>query len=163
MAETLDISSMSVNRYEPKRRNRWILAIEGIDAFLVKSAARPTITTEEVEIAFINSRRYLAGNTKFETMNVVLMDAIAPSAAQQVVEWIRLTFESVSSRAGYGDFYKRSIQLKMVDPVGTVVELWDITGAFITSANFGDLDYSGDAAPMEIALVLRFDNAVLQY
>lgn len=163
MAETLDISSMNANRYEPKRKNRWILAIEGIDAFLVKSAARPTITTEEVEIPFMNSRRYLAGNTKFESMNVVLMDAIAPSAAQQVIEWIRLTFESVSGRGGYGDFYKRSIQLKMVDPVGTVVELWDITGAFITSANFGDLDYSGDAAPMEIALVLRYDNAILQY
>jgi len=53
-------------------------------------------------------------------------------------------------------------QLKMLDPVGTVVELWDIKGAFITSAGFGDLSYeTGD--PSEISLTLRFDNAVLQF
>lgn len=163
MAEVLDVSALIPNKFEPKRKNRWLLAIEGIDAFLCKTAARPSMTTEEVEIPFINSRRYLAGNTKFETMNVVLYDAIAPSGAQQVIEWLRLHFESVSGRAGYADFYKRNIQLKMLDPTGTVVELWDITGAFIMTANFGDLDYSGDAAPMEIALTLRYDNCVLQF
>ena len=50
----------------------------------------------------------------------------------------------------------------MLDPVGTVVELWDIKGAFITSAGFGDLSYdAGD--PSEISLTLRFDNCVLQF
>ena len=60
------------------------------------------------------------------------------------------------------DFYKRDCQLKMLDPVGTVVELWDIKGAFITSANFQSLDYSGDEIMM-IDLTLKFDNCVLQY
>ena len=41
----------------------------------------------------------------------------------------------------YIDFYKRDIQLKMLDPIGTVVELWDIKGAIITSATFGSLSY----------------------
>ena len=35
-------------------------------------------------------------------------------------------------------------ELKMLDPVGTVVELWDIKGAFLQSANFGDLSYDGN-------------------
>jgi hypothetical protein len=78
------------------------------------------------------------------------------------MEWIRTHFESVSGRAGYADFYKRDIQLKMLDPVGTVVELWDIKGAFLTSANFGDLDY-GTQDPTDIQLTIRFDNCVLQY
>ncbi len=162
MAEVLDVSSLLPNRFEPKRKNRWILQIEGIDAFLLSTAARPTVTTEEIEMPFVNSVRYLAAKTRFNTINVTLKDAIAPSGAQQVMEWLRLCMETVSGRAGYADFYKRDVQLKMVDPVGTVVELWDIKGAFIRSANFGELSYD-DHAAMEIQLEIRFDNAVLQY
>ena len=66
-AETLDVSSMLPAKFEPKRKNRWVLMIEGIDAYIIKTTARPTITTEEVEVPFINSRRYLAGKTTFGT------------------------------------------------------------------------------------------------
>ena len=62
----------------------------------------------------------------------------------------------------FRSFYKRDIQLKMLDPVGTVVELWDIKGAFITEANFGEVTYE-DGGPMEISMTLRFDNCVLQF
>lgn len=162
MADTLDVTSMLPNKFEPKRKNRWVLMIEGIDAYIIKTTARPTISTEELAIPFINSTRYVAGKTTFSTMTVTLHDPIAPSGAQQVMEWIRLHFESVSGRSGYADFYKRDVQLKLLDPVGTVVELWDIKGAFITEANFGDLSYD-EGAPAEISITLRFDNAVLQY
>lgn len=161
-AETLDVTSMIPAKFEPKRKNRWVLMIEGIDAYLIKSTARPTISTEEQEIPFINSRRYLAGKTTFGTMAVTLHDPIAPSGAQQVMEWVRTHYESVSGRSGYADFYKRDIQLKLLDPVGTVVELWDVKGAFITEAGFGDLSYDG-AEMVEITLTLRFDNCVLQF
>jgi hypothetical protein len=95
-------------------------------------------------------------------MDITLHDPIAPSGAQQVTEWIRLCMEVVSGRAGYADFYKRNIQLKMLDPVGTVVELWDIAGAWITKADYGDLTYENGEL-VEIKLTLRFDIAVLQF
>jgi hypothetical protein len=162
MATTLDVTEMLPNKFQPLAKRQFVLAIEGIDAFLIKTAARPQYTTEEVAINWINSTRYIAGKTTFGTMAVTLYDAVAPSGAQQVMEWIRLCFESVSGRAGYADFYKRDIQVKMLDPVGTVVQLWDIKGAFITEANFNELTYEG-SDQTEIALTLRFDNAVLQY
>ena len=162
MAETLNVTDMLPNKFEPKRKFRWVFAIEGIDSFLMKTTARPTFTTAEQEIPWINSHRYIAGKTKFETITVTLHDAIAPSGAQQVMEWIRTHFESVSGRAGYADFYKRDCQLKLLDPVGTVVELWDMKGCMLTSSNFGELDY-GAEDPQEISLTIRFDNCVLQY
>lgn len=161
-AETLDVSAMIPTKFEPKRKNRWILMIEGIDAYIVKTTARPQMQIEEVAIPFINSHRYLAGKPTFQAMAVTLHDPIAPSGAQQVMEWVRTHFESVSGRAGYADFYKRDIQLKLLDPVGTVVELWDIKGAFILDANFGEVTYE-DHGPTEITLSLRYDNAVLQF
>ena len=162
MAETLAVSDMLPNKFEPKRQFRWVLAIEGIDAFIIKTATRPNISIEEVEIPFINHKRYIAGKASFETLSVTMHDPIAPSGAQQVMEWVRTHFESVSGRAGYADFYKRDIQLKMLDPIGTVVELWDIKGAFLTAADFGSLAYDAND-PAEISLTIQYDNCVLQY
>lgn len=162
MAETLSVAEMIPNKFEPKRKNRWVFAIEGIDAFLMKSAARPSVTINETPLSYINSTRYMAGKATFGDLSVTIYDPIAPSGAQQVMEWIRTHYESVSGRAGYADFYKRDCQLKMLDPVGTVIELWDIKGAHLTNVAFGDLGYDGDEAT-EINLTLRFDNCVLQY
>ena len=57
MAETLPVTDMLPNKFEPKRKFRWVFAIEGIDAFLMKTAARPNVTIEETEVSYINSTR----------------------------------------------------------------------------------------------------------
>ena len=162
MAETLSVQDMLPNKFEPKRKFRWVFAIEGIDAFLMKGAARPNVTIAEQALSFINSTRYIAGKATYAPISVALYDPIAPSGAQQVMEWVRTHFESVSGRAGYADFYKRDCQIKMLDPVGTVVELWDLKGCWLNSADFGELGYDAEE-PTEIALSIRFDNCVLQY
>lgn len=163
MAETLSVTDMLPNKFEPKRTNRWVLAIEGIDSFLITEVNRPTFTMGEKKIDFINSYRKVSiGRADMGDLSVKLHDPIAPSGAQQVMEWIRTHYESVSGRAGYADFYKRDVQIKLLDPVGTVVELWDVKGAFIKTANFGALSY-GDGDVMTISLTLAFDNCVLQF
>ena len=153
MAETLSVTDMLPNKFEPKRKFRWVFAIEGIDAFLLKTAARPTINTAAQEISFMNSTRFIAGKTKFDAISCTLHDPIAPSGAQQVMEWVRTHFESVSGRSGYADFYKRDCQLKLLDPVGTVVELWDLKGCFLESAAFVYLVYCAED-PAEISLTI---------
>ena len=162
MAQTLSVQEMLPAKFTPMMKRHFVFAIEGIDAFLIKTASRPEITTEEQTINWINSTRYVAGKTTFGAISVTLHDPIAPSGAQQVMEWVRLHFESVSGRAGYPDFYKRDIQLKMLDPVGTVIQLWDIKGAFLLSANFNEITYEGSDM-VEIALSIRYDNAVMQF
>jgi hypothetical protein len=163
MAETLNVTDLLPNKFEPKRKYRWVFAIEGIDAFLIKTAGRPGFTHTESTIKFINSIRYLAGRQTFDPISVTMYDPIAPSGAQQVMEWLRLHYESVSGRAGYADFYKRDCQIKLLDPVGTVIELWDLKGCYIQNAKFNDLSYDDDQTPMEINMSLRYDNCVLQY
>ena len=163
MAETLAVTDLLPNKFEPKRKYRWIFAIEGIDSFLIKKAARPSYTIANQEIKYINSIRYVAGRQTFEELSIDLYDPIAPSGAQQVMEWIRTHYESVSGRVGYADFYKRDVQLKMLDPIGTVVELWDLKGAMLTKADYGDLDYDNDGDPLTVSITLRYDNCVLQF
>ena len=50
----------------------------------------------------------------------------------------------------------------LMDPVGVAVEEWDIRGAFITDATFGDMDYAS-ADPVEISLTVQPDECILRY
>ena len=162
MAEVLEVQQLLADTYEPKRKFRWIIAIDGIDAFTTKTATRPQLTFDETVIDFINQKRYLSGKGTWAPLNLTLYDPIIPSAAQKVTEWIRLDWENVTGRMGYASFYKKTINLKLLDPLGTVVEDWELQGTWIQDANFNDLDYAV-SDPADIALVLRFDQAVLQF
>jgi hypothetical protein len=162
MTEILDTQSLLGQSFEPKRKFRWILSIDGIDAFTCKSTARPTYTTEPVEMGFVNMTRYVAGKTKVGTTSLTLYDPIDPSGSQKVMEWVRLHFDPATGRAAYQNFYKKDITLKMLDPVGAVVEQWTGYGGFITEANFGDLDYlAGEVA--EIAITVQCDRWVQEF
>ena len=95
MAETLSVQDMLPNTFEPKRKNRWIFALDGADSFLIKTASRPTMSFDEQTISYMNSKRYLAGLGTWGDLSLTLHDPIAPSGAQQVMEWVRTHFESV--------------------------------------------------------------------
>ncbi len=162
MAQILDVNTMLGTPYEPKRKFRWLINIEGVDSFVAKSAARPQVTFGSTVIDFINQRRYVAGKATWATMNLVLNDPIAPSASQKIMEWIRLCWENVTGRSGYAEFYKKPLTLQMLDPVGAVVEQWTLKGAWIMDANFNDLDYTSEDLA-DIALVIQYDQAILDF
>lgn len=159
MAEILENNQMLANTYEPKRKFRWTMEIDGIDAFTLKTGARPQMTFEETVIDHINTKRYVAGKGAYSPLNITLQDPIAPSAAQKAMQWVRLCYEVITGRMGYASMYKRDFSLKMLDPQGAVIEQWDIKGAWIQDINMGELDYaSSDNA--EISLVVRYDSAI---
>lgn len=162
MAEVLSVQQMLADTYEPKRKFRWIIAINGIDAFTAKTASRPQVVFDETIIEYINQKRYLSGKGTWQGLNLTLYDPIVPSASQKVMEWVRLNWENVTGRMGYAQFYKKVINLKLLDPVGAVVEDWELQGTWCQDVNFNDLDYSVSDA-VEIALVLRFDQAILNF
>ena len=162
MAELLDPSEIMFTPFEPKTQNRFIMYIEGIPAFTIKAMSRPIIQFDEVVLEHINIKRYLKGKGAWQPLEITLYDPIVPSASQAVMEWVRQHHESVTGRQGYSDFYKKDITFNLLGPVGDIVEEWTLKGAFIQSANFGDMDY-GTSDPVEIALTLQYDYAILQF
>ena len=162
MAELLDPSEIMFTPFEPKTKNRYIMYLEGIPSYLIKTANRPSITFEEVELNHINVKRYVKGKGAWEPIEITLFDPVVPSGAQAVMEWVRLHKESVTGRDGYSDFYKKDITINMLGPVGDKVEEWTLKGAYINDAQFGDLDFA-DSTAVEITLQLRYDYAVLQF
>jgi hypothetical protein len=159
---TLDPSEIMFTPFEPKTKNRFIMYIEGVPAYLIKTAKRPSIQFEEIVLDHINVKRHIKGKGTWQPIDVTLYDPVVPSGAQSVMEWIRLSHESVTGRDGYSDFYKKDVTFNLLGPVGDVVEEWVLKGTYIESADFGELDYSS-SDPAEITLSLRYDYAILQF
>ena len=162
MPELLEPQDIMFTPFEPKLKNRFIMQIDGINAYLIKSMNRPTLESDEVVLEHMNVTRYVKGKSRWQPLDIMLYDPIVPSAAQQVIEWVRLHHESVTGRDGYSDFYKKDITFNLLGPVGDVVEEWTLKGAFIQDATFGDLDFAS-SDPVEITLTLRYDYAILQF
>ena len=162
MPDLIDPSESMFTPFEPKVKHRFIMYIEGVPAYLIKAAARPQLTFEEIALDHINVKRYVKGKGDWQNLNITLYDAIVPSGAQAVMEWVRLHKESVTGRDGYSDFYKKDITFNVLGPVGDKVEEWTLKGAMIQSANFGDLDWA-TSEPADITLTLRYDYAILQF
>ena len=162
MAELIAANDIMFTPFEPKLKNRFIMQIDGIPAYLVKTMARPQITFEDVELHHMNVVRYVKGKGQWQPLTITLYDPIVPSGAQAVMEWVRLSHESVTGRDGYSDFYKKDVTFNVLGPVGDKVEEWTLKGAYINDAQFGDLDFA-DSTAVEITLQLRYDYAILQF
>jgi hypothetical protein len=162
MANLLTPQEIMFTNFEPKMSNRFIMYIGGIPAYLIKAAGRPEIGNGKITIDHINTRRYIKGRSEWQDLTITLYDPVVPSAAQAVMEWVRLHHESVTGRDGYSDFYKKEIVFNSLGPVGDKVEEWTLKGAYIQTAKFSDMDYTGeDLATVE--LTLTYDYAILQY
>ena len=158
----LSSADMFYTAYEPKLQNRFIFYIDGIPAYLIKSADKPKYTAEEVVLDHINVKRKVKGKSDWSPISCTLYDPVTPSGAQAVMEWVRLHHESVTGRDGYSDFYKKDVRFNTLGPVGDVVEEWICKGAFITNADFGAGDWSS-STPMEINITMRVDYCILNY
>jgi len=149
--------------YEPKKKNRWLFRFPaelGIQQWWLASASRPTIEMSEVEIPFLNTSVFVLGRFVWNPIDVTFRDAIGPSSAQAIMEWVRLHSESVTGRQGYAAGYKKDVEIEMLDPSGIVIEKWQLQGTMLTTVNFGDLSMDDDGIA-DIQATLRFDRAIL--
>jgi hypothetical protein len=163
MPEILEFDKIFYRNFEPKLANRFIMEINGIESYIIKTAQRPTVTSEVVELDHINVKRKIKGKTNWDDLEITLYDPITPSGAQQVMDWVRLSHESLTGRDGYAAFYKKDIKFWSLGPVGDKVEEWTLKGAFIIQANFGEMDWSNSTDPVSITLSLAYDYAILEY
>ena len=159
----LDPNEIFFTAFEPKQKNRFILYVDGIPAYLIKGVSGMGFSQEEITLNHINVYRKIKGKLKWNDLTLILFDPITPSGAQSVMEWVRLHHESVTGRDGYSDMYKKDITLNVLGPVGDIVSEWVVKGAFIKSADFGEFNWDTEAEAQNISMVLGMDYCVLNF
>jgi len=163
MAELLNPNEIFWTAFEPKVQNRFIMYIDGIPAFTIRKTDRPKVQSEKKALDHINVQRYYKGKTTWQDITLELYDPIVPSAAQAVMEWVRLSHESVTGRDGYMDFYKKDVIINVLGPVGDKVEEWKLIGAWPTNVDGQTLDWANGGDALGVTVTLTYDYAILQY
>jgi len=160
----IDQNQLFFSVFEPKVQNRYILSMADtkIPGYMIKTTSAPGFTDEEVVLHHINTYRKIRGKRTWRDLSMTLYDPITPAGSEFVMEWARLSYESVTGRAGYSDFYKKNLTLNILGPVGDIVGEWLIKGAFIKEANFGDYDWSSSET-VEISMTVAMDYCVLNF
>ena len=163
MADLLNSNEIFWTAFEPKVQHRFIMYLDGVPSYIIKKCDRPKVSSERKTLDHINLQRYYKGKTIWQPIVMELYDPVVPSGAQAVMEWLRLSHESVTGRDGYMDFYKKDITINVLGPVGDKVEEWTLKGAFPTDLDFQTLDWTNTGDSLGIGVTLSYDYAVLQF
>ena len=150
---------------EPKRSFRWLLNINGIDAWIIKSVTKPKFEVKESKHSFLNYEFKYPGRVTYTNVTVELVDPISPDASATLVTMLRaggyvfpgdfdmdqpITISKQKAVDALGHVY-----IKMLDDEGkNFIEAWALRNAWIKSIAFGDLKYETDdliTLKMEIA------------
>lgn len=163
MAQLIENDEALFTAFEPLLKMRYIMQIDGIPSYVIRRVDRPKMDSAEVEIPHINTVFYVKGKSKWQTATLELMEPIVPSAAQSVMEWVRLSHESVTGRDGYASMYQKDITIQCLGPVGDIVQEWTYKSAWIKTVEFSDMDMTSEADVTSITLTIRYNYGVLAF
>ena len=131
----------------------------------VMDITRPNVNFNEFPIEVYNSKVYLIGKPTREAVTVNLRDDAGGNIRKLVGEQVQKQFDfAEQSSASSGIDYKFVLKFEMLDGgnganEATVLETWELYGAFVSTVNYGDMNYA-TSEPATVALSIRYDNAV---
>lgn len=158
----------------PKLKNRWRVFFQNIGAGGTGSSAdltlqattvsRPQLSFEEVALHRYNSVAYVGGKHSWDPMNLTVEDDITGRASQIVANQLEAQQKLIGATGPWlnatptASGYKFGTKIHLLDGNEGVVEEWLVEGCWISSVEYGDLDYSASDA-QTINLTIRFDHA----
>lgn len=131
----------------------------------VASISRPNLNFNPFTVDVYNSKVNLVGKPSWEAVSVTLRDDAGGNVSKLVGEQIQKQFDFMEqSSASSGIDYKFLLKFEMLDGGNgthdvTVLETWELYGAFISQVNYGEMDYA-TSEPATIALTVTYDNAI---
>ena len=169
---------------EPKRQHRFLVTfgnLDGYQEYLAKSVTKPNATIGETPHKFLGNTYYYPGAVTWESVTCSIIDGIGDndgdfSLYKALLKSGYLVPQSSteSQQAGGSPQFGASglkggtpnkvaaksavgsVLIKELDGKGETVGMWTLRNAWITSINFGSLDYAGEEL-VTIELGLRYD------
>lgn len=162
------------NILQPKQKHRWNVTFTNIAGGGAQSTdlsvqaitlTRPSHSYDEVQLDRYVSRAWIAGKYTFEPMTITFEDDVTGAASKVIQDQLSQQQHLTGFQGPYlaaaaeGSLYKFGVVINMFDGGTTVIESWNISGAWIQNVDYGDLDYAASDA-VQITTTLRYDLAV---
>jgi hypothetical protein len=167
---------------EPKRQFRWLLYISGMPQFIVKTAKKPSFTVNESSHDFLNYKFYYPGRVTWNTVDVTIVDPVQPDSTASLMKIIQTAgyvfpsdFMTEGNRSAPATISKKAFvdamggQIQLVQIGANTgaqagqneIERWTLNNPWLTSVDFGTLDYSSDEL-VNLSMTIRYDWATME-
>ena len=153
-----------------KRKFRWFMEIyycnfnNYVPGHFVKTASRPNITIEEIEINFLNEKTWIPGKGAWEQITVSYFD-VSASDNNQLFNWLATVYDftdrTCRHMASRRSDYVGVVILSLLDGCGNIMETWGMGDAWPTSIKFGELDMSSNEI-CDIEMTMRYSKVSYQ-
>lgn len=129
----------------------------------VVSVTRPALDHDDVTVDTYNSKIRLAGKHTWQDISLVIRDDVDSGVVRELGAQIAKQVDHADQAAPTaGADYKFGMKIEMLDGGNagseTVIDEWDLTGCFIPSIQYGDLNY-GSSEVVQVTATIRYDNA----
>jgi len=164
------IDSGITTNQDVKYSNRWILSFDNVNAaigqgvdnltLVLKTASRPKVDFNAIDIHRKNERYYLAGKAEYGTIDISFYDYVKAThdPGRMMYEWLKAIYDPGTADMGYKSQYAFDCNLRMEGPAGQELENWVLEGCWPMNIDYGSLDYS-NADAMMVTVTLRIDRA----
>jgi len=164
---------------EPKRSFRYYFSFTGngdgagankIETYAIKAVKKPSFTVSEVPHQYVAHTFYYPGRITWNTIDVTFVDPVVPDQSAVITNMLvdggytRPTNETNSR----GSFSKQKFvtavgtpKITQIDADGNTIEIWTLNNSFITSVDYGQLDYSSEDLVV-ISATIRYDYATFE-
>lgn len=135
-----------------------------IPAAYVRTASKPKVTSEEIEVPFLNEVTWFNGRARYETMEVEYMDTNDASMIIPLYNWVASNSDVFSPTRSMGSRrsdYEGVGQMNQYDGCGNLMETWIFNNMFPINTDFGDMSYDENGY-VRIRMTLRYSNARYQ-
>lgn len=153
--------------FEPQRKNNFslIIPVDGstliqrsLDSFpLVKESNEPVLN-----VAFGNESRKVAGPAAFESVNLVLKDFVDQQVGKTMLKWRRKVYDPNTGEIGWAKDYKKTGEVVMFGPDGTVERRWKLIGVWPSAIDQGGGDMNANENN-KITVTLTIDKVIEQF
>ena len=153
---------------EPKRNFRFQVQLGDDVIWWAKTVNTPSYTSSPVEHNYLDNKYYFPGRVTWDPVTMTLEDPISIDAVKKTNEYIigkdgdvnyKIKQESdneftISKKKAANALGQ--VTITVLDANGNAVETWELHNAFVTSAKYGDLDYSNDEL-RTIDMTIQYD------
>lgn len=130
----------------------------GVIELALDSSSLPTHGVEEIELPYLNERRYVAGRAMYEAIPLVVKDMVDIGVATACKAWFGQVHNSSTHKVGLARDYKKTADILLISPEGSLIRTWRLYGCWPTAVNYGELDMNSNDV-VRIQMNLRFDRA----
>jgi hypothetical protein len=126
---------------------------------------RPNVQFPVQTIDVYNSKVFLQGKPEWQETTINLRDDATGAVSLLVGQQVQKQFDFLEqASAPSGIDYKFQLVFEILDGgngtiTPNVLEAWELDGCFLSQVDWGDMAYNSND-PVQIALTVKFDNAV---